>query len=494
LSAGGYTQEGGTNVVLDPADVVVAGAGAAGIYTALVAAEAGASVRLVSRSPLDESASYHAQGGLAAALASDDDPGLHLADTLAAGRGSVRESAARILCEEAPDRVRELEGRGVSFDREAPSGELALGLEGGHTRRRVAHAGGSATGRRVAECLAQRARENERIVIHERSTVVALWVEGGRCAGVVADSGGMPAGATVLATGGAAALWQRTTNPRGAVGTGLLLAHDAGAELGDLELLQFHPTALVWDGPRDGFLLTEAIRGEGAKLLNVERERFVDELAPRDEVARAIQRELDRRRAAHVFLDMREVDASRFPNVVAVLSELGLDPGRDLVPVAPAAHYMIGGIVAGVDGRSTLPGLYAVGECSCTGVHGANRLASNSLSECFVFGRRAALAAASDTASPAEGQPPPAGRPPDTGETTRAALWSRAGIVREAAGLAALAEDPHPLARLIGRAGLAREESRGCHLRSDFAATEPALDGRHFIIAQSSRPRLERWE
>jgi L-aspartate oxidase len=212
-------------VIFDPVDVTVVGAGAAGIYAALVAAESGARVLLVSRSPLDESASYHAQGGLAAALAPDDQPALHLADTLSAARGGASEAAARILCEEAPDRVRELQSRGVSFDSDPASGEPALGLEGGHSRRRVVHAGGSATGRRVTECLAQRAREDDRIAVHERSTALALWVEEGRCVGVLTDAGAIPSPATVLATGGAAALWERTTNPRGAVGAGLTMAH-----------------------------------------------------------------------------------------------------------------------------------------------------------------------------------------------------------------------------------------------------------------------------
>jgi L-aspartate oxidase len=476
-----------------PVDVAVVGAGAAGLYAALVAAEQGASVSLVSSSPLDQSASYRAQGGLAAALEDDDSVELHFRDTLEAGRGAVRPSAARILCEEAPARVRELIERGVQFDVDA-QGRLALGLEGGHSRRRIVHAGGSATGRRVAETLSAAAVTEDRIQVHERCSAVSLSVTEGRCTGVVTDAGWMPAAATLLATGGAAALWKRTTNPPGAIGSGFLLAHEAGAELADLELLQFHPTALVAEGPLDGFLVTEAVRGEGALLLTAEGERFVDELAPRDEVARAIHEQLERSGREAVLLDMRTVDPDRFPNIAAALRRAGLDPRRNLVPVAPAAHYMIGGIVSDSDGRSTVPGLFSVGECAGTGVHGANRLASNSLSECFVFGRRAALTAAAEPAAPATCPTPVAAAPPPVvSEETRAALWRHAGIVRDPAGLELLASDPHPLARLIARGALARSESRGCHLRSDFPSTDPRLDRGHFVLAPRTDPRLDIW-
>jgi L-aspartate oxidase len=462
-------------------DVAVIGAGAAGLYAALVAAEAGASVRIVSSSPIDQSASYRAQGGLAAALGPDDGVELHLEDTLKAGRGATRTSAARILCEEAPERVRELQRRDVSFDTDS-EGALALGLEGGHSRRRVVHAGGSATGRRVAEVLSAAALEHPGIEVHERGSALRLWVEDGRCAGLATDNAAFPATATLIATGGAAALWKRTTNPPGALGHGLLLAHDAGADLADLELLQFHPTALVAEGPLDGFLITEAVRGEGARLLTSDGNQFVDELAPRDEVARVVNEEIERSGELAVLLDMRDVKRS-FPNIVDALAQAGLDPRRDLIPVAPAAHYTIGGIVSDNDGRSTLPGLFTLGECACTGVHGANRLASNSLSECFVFGRRAARAAAAEPAQPAPADPPAGGTalafPSDE---TRAALWEGAGIVRDADGLARLGSDSHPLARLVARAAVAREESRGCHLRSDFPDPDPVLDGSHFVL------------
>jgi L-aspartate oxidase len=274
-----------------------------------------------------------------------------------------------------------------------------------------------------------------------------------------------------------------------------VLARDAGAALADLELLQFHPTALVADGPQDGFLITEAVRGEDAILLTSVGEQFVDELAPRDEVARAVHRELERSGAKAVLLDMRGIDPDGFPNVVAALRDAGLDPRRDLVPVAPAAHYAIGGIATDGAGRTTLPGLYAVGECACTGIHGANRLASNSLSECFVLGRRAALASRTEPAASTREQPLMPARPPRPGESTRAALWRHAGIVRSRDGLVQLLSDEDPLARLIARCALAREESRGCHVRSDFPDPDPSLDGRHLVLdAGTEEPHMESWQ
>ena len=338
----------------------MAGAGAAGLYAALCAAREGARVVLVSATPLAQTASYWAQGGLAAALSDDDSFELHLRDTELAGRGLVRRSAAETLVREAPERVRDLQALGVRFDADR-FGRLALGLEGGHSVRRVVHAGGSATGRRVVRQLSALAAEHPRIEVFEGARAQALWTDPDpsrpRCRGLVCDDGrAIAAHAVVIATGGAAALWARTTNPPGSQGIGLLLAHAAGAALADLELLQFHPTAVIGIPGREGFLVTEAIRGEGATLHDAAGERFVDELAPRDEVSRAIQARLEQSGQRSVGLDMRAIDPAHFPNVVAALREAGLDPTRELIPVAPAAHYMMGGIVTDLDGRSTLAG------------------------------------------------------------------------------------------------------------------------------------------
>ncbi|MEA2399080.1 MAG: L-aspartate oxidase [Thermoleophilaceae bacterium] len=480
-------------------DVAVVGAGAAGLYAALVAAREGARVVLVSRSPLAETASYWAQGGIAAALAVYDSPERHLADTLAAGRGACRISAARVLCEESPESVRDLESLGVRFDADR-HGALALGLEGGHSVRRVVHAGGSATGRRITRELSARVATDERVEVLESATARSLLRGDGRCVGLRAErpSGravDVLAGATVLATGGAAALWQRTTNPPGAVGAGMTLAAHAGAELADLEFVQFHPTALV-SATHDGFLITEAIRGEGALLIDDTGERFVDELAPRDQVALAIQHVLASEAGSRVLLDLRAIDMTHFPNVAAALHRAGFDPARDPVPVAPAAHYTMGGIATDAEGRSSVPGLLAVGECACNGLHGANRLASNSLAECFVFGRRAALAATATAGPVPEADrvsAPSAGPDPIPPPATREALWRDAGLERTAEGLSALLDDPFPLARAIAAAALAREESRGAHQRKDRPAADPALDGRHVTITGTDVPRLAVW-
>ena len=477
-------------------DIAVVGAGAAGLYAALTAADAGASVALVSATPLAQTASYWAQGGIAAALDIEDSAERHLEDTLAAGRDAVRRSAAEVLVDEAPRRVADLERLGVRFDGDR-HGVLALGLEGGHSRRRVVHAGGSATGRRIVRQLSALAVDRERITVLEGARAASAWMRDGRCAGILLEDGrAIRARATILATGGAAALWSRTTNPPGSLGIGMWLAHAAGAELADLEFLQFHPTAVTGVPGREGFLVSEAIRGEGAILIGPDGERFVDELAPRDVVARTVAALLLETGARSVGLDMRAVDPARFPNVVAALSEAGLDPTREPIPVSPAAHYMMGGIVSDLHGRSTIDGLYAVGETACTGLHGANRLASNSLSECFVFGSRAATAGLDepDPGAEAGGEHPPAPAPLVRPQrATQEALWLHAGIERTREGLERLLGDPDPLARLIAACALAREESRGAHQRADFPGADPALDLHHSVVGTDERPRLERW-
>jgi L-aspartate oxidase len=439
-------------------DVAIVGAGVAGLTAALTAADAGASVAVLAKGAVDSSNSWAAQGGVAAAIGPDDDPSLHAADTLVAGRGLCRESAVDLLTREAPERIAELVDLGVEFD-------AGLAREGGHSRSRVVHAGGAETGRRIAEVLAARVREHPRIAIAEGEHVDSVATVPGR--------------AVVLATGGYAALWGRTTNPRGAVGEGLLLAHRAGAALADLELVQFHPTALL----DDGFLLSEALRGAGATLLDEDGERFTDELAPRDVVARAIAA----REGAS--LDLRSIERHHYPTLMATLERAGYDPAGEPIPVSPAAHYAIGGIVTDLDGRTTIPGLYAAGECACTGVHGANRLASNSLLECLVFGRRAALAALDGPDLPSNNLLLGDSRPRiDAG----AALWRDAGLIRSATGLERLLETPSELVQLIARSALARTESRGVHFREDYPAEDAELAG-HLVIHPGAEPELERW-
>jgi L-aspartate oxidase len=475
----------------------------------------------VSRKPLAESASFWAQGGLAAALDPADSPAQHAADTIAAGRGLCRPSAVQALVEGAPAAVRELQARGVAFDLE-PGGELALSLEGGHTRRRIAHSGGSQTGREVTAKLAAMAAAEPRIEVRERASATALWSDGERCYGVMTEEEPILAAATVLATGGAAALWRRTTNPWGAIGAGPVLAAAAGADLADLEFCQFHPTALALPGtPFDGRLITEAVRGEGATLLDASGRRFTDELAPRDAVSRAVLDRMEADGADSVWLDLRGIDPERFPNVFESCAQAGLEPRSEPVPVAPTAHFTVGGVAVDLDGRSSLAGLYAVGECSCTGLHGANRLASNSLIECFVFGDRvaaaalregsaraalregaaaaeppregAAAASLGEGASTAEPPTPPEWRFTPPTEATRDAVWRLAGPVRRPEQLRELLADPYPLAAAIAACALERRESRGGHVRVDFPGLDPELDNVHIVLAPDGTTRHEEW-
>ena len=476
-------------------DVAVIGGGAAGLHVALEAAAEGGQVALVSRKPLAESSSFWAQGGLAAAIAADDSPARHAEDTLNAGRALCDPAAVEALVTEAPSALERLVSYGVEFDQD-PDGGLSLALEGGHSARRIVHAGGAATGQAITRCLAARAAEERRITVLEGASVLALWSDSGRCHGVLSDAGPIRSGATVMATGGGAALWERTTNPWGAVAAGSVIAHQAGAELGGLELCQFHPTALAAPGnSQDGKLITEAVRGEGALLVDVDGRRFTDELAPRDQVTGAILDRIEADGAPSVGLDLRPVPLERFPSIASMLADAGLDPERGPIPVAPAAHYLIGGIRTDLAGATAVDGLYAVGECAYTGIHGANRLASNSLTECFVFGSRAARAAHAYAAGGSAGSPPaePGWRfAPPTAET-RARLWRFAGPQRTASELERLVDDAYPLARQIASSALLREESRGAHRRTDFPGRDTALDGSHVLIDAAGRPRIESW-
>jgi L-aspartate oxidase len=468
------SSDSGTHRQVD-VDLVVVGGGVAGLFAALCAAAEG-DVLVLAKGSLLASTSSLAQGGIAAPLGGDDDPLLHAEDTLRTGRDLSRPSAVAALTEEAPARIRDLVELGVEFDE-------GLGLEGGHSRRRVVHAGGAATGERVARVLAERVLAHPRIRVSEGETMRSLWRADDRCIGVVTDRRVVRGRATLLATGGAAALWRRTTNPPGAVGDGIVAAYRAGAAVADLEFVQFHPTTLV----DSSLLLSEALRGEGAVLLDETGSRFTDELAPRDVVAREIAAR------GTALLDLREIDRDRFPSLMGSLAENGYDPALTPIPVAPAAHYTVGGIVTDLDGRSELPGLYAAGECAATGVHGANRLASNSLLECLVFGRRAALASLDEPGlGHVWGSDPRTYREQPVTPELRLALWRDCGLVRDGAGLEGLRTAPHLLARLVAESALAREESRGSHFRVDFPMQSESF-ARHVVLRPGSEPALETW-
>jgi L-aspartate oxidase len=481
---------------------LVVGSGVAGLHTAWRASANDDVIVLTKRSLFDSSTAY-AQGGIAAALGAGDSPELHWRDTLAAGGALCDKEAVRVLVEEGPARVLELQTAGAEFDLTA-DGKLSLGNEAAHSAKRIVHAHGDQTGAEVARALAHKVRESPRIDVLETARVLDLIVYGETVYGVKASIAGRPveiiADATVLATGGCGQVYRYTTNPQVATGDGYAIAHRAGATLADMEFVQFHPTAL--DTPENPLsLISEAVRGEGATLLNAEGKRFMParhrlaELAPRDVVAREIFRE--RQRTGSVFLDARMLDRSfttRFPGIFSICMARGIDPRHDLIPVTPAAHYMMGGVVVDLAGRTSLERLYACGEVSRTGVHGANRLASNSLLEGLVFAERVAR---DMVGVPSLDRQPPALEPWDVpqlldrgaaqvaADAIREVMWTNAGIARTAKGLrtavARLAEIADRLptgateetnmvdtARLIAEAALLRKESRGGHFRTDF--------------------------
>ena len=519
-------------------DVVVIGSGIAGLVAAL-RCRAHGRVLLVTKALLDEGSTRWAQGGIAAALAADDSPAEHLADTLAAGVGLCDEAAVRTLVTEGPAAVRRLIELGAEFDRAADGG-IALTREGGHRRRRIAHAGGDATGAEISRALLAALKDAGNIEVVEHALVLDLLRDGtGRAAGVTLHVmgegqpngvGAVRARAVVLATGGLGQVFSATTNPEVSTGDGVALALRAGAVVTDLEFVQFHPTVLwLGDGARGQQpLISEAVRGEGAHLVDQAGERFMvgrhelAELAPRDVVAKGIMTRMRETGAPHMLLDGRHLGAAmwerRFPTILAACRHHGVDPVTEPIPVVPAAHYASGGVRTDLDGRTSVPGLYACGEVACTGVHGANRLASNSLLEGLVFAERIAEAVGRDLGSADPGEVvPPEGQvlvdPAARAEIQRI-MTAYAGVLRNAEGLAAaerelraLATPPaavepgveawettnlHAVATAIVAAARRREETRGSHWREDFAERDDTAWNGHLITRLDGTTTYER--
>jgi len=531
------------------ADYVVAGSGIAGLRAAIELSGAGR-VLVLAKSNLSDSATAWAQGGIAVALSDEDEIGLHEQDTINAGDGLCRHEAVALLVEEGPKYITQLIEWGTEFDRAGT--KLAFTREAAHSRSRILHAHGDSTGREISRALLARAHTIPHLHLRAHAFTTDLILEKGRVVGLhfIDETDGslheVRANAVLLATGGLGQIYRETTNPDVATGDGMAIAYEAGAVLSDMEFVQFHPTALAIKGaPR--FLLSEALRGEGGILRNVNLDRFMkryneaQELAPRDIVARAIVSEMHRTNSAYVYLDMtkksEEFLKKRFPRIYETCSSYGLDLATDMAPVCPAAHYMMGGVKTDLWGRTSLPGLYAAGETATTGVHGANRLASNSLLEGLVFGARAGLAMIQDApagkkspgALPGSPAPQPPNSAPAAKESTKPAakdspvcaaltkirdlMWREVGILRSGKELAdaikqlqALelpkAAKPgrpghelrnlHTLALLIARSALSREESRGSHYRSDFAYRNDEDFSKHSAVQKSKEVSFEK--
>lgn len=511
-------------------DYVVVGSGLAGLYSSYYLSEHG-TVALIAQGKIEESNSYHAQGGIAATVDPADSAQAHYTDTMVAGADLNDPDAVRLLTEDAPERIRELIDLGMVFDRNE-DGNLALGLEGGHHHHRILHAGGDDTGHHISAFMIRQVRRTPAITLFENHEAMELILQDGRCCGIQVydkEQHGVDAfwsSGVVLATGGCGALFSPTTNPPSALGDGIAIAAEAGARLRDLEFMQFHPTAL-YTGDDQAFLISEAVRGEGAILLNEADEPFMQgrhplaDLAPRDIVAREIFREMQRSGAPHVWLSLRHLDPDhirkRFPTISQHLDRLGIDI-TDRIPVAPAAHYTVGGIETDLDGRTSIPGLYSVGEAASTGVMGANRLASNSLIECLVFSKRIAEIAPGErtVAANAEADVPLpwdkehclqwyASEGKAIERRTARLMTSHCGIIRTASELTSaigLVQEEEKkvapiaqqnvyarmtlrrlrLSRRILESALARKESRGGHWRSDYPVTLPPAEAYHTIL------------
>ncbi|MFI5724490.1 L-aspartate oxidase [Streptomyces cyaneofuscatus] len=534
------------------ADVVVVGSGVAGLTTALRCAAAGLDTVVVTKARLDDGSTRWAQGGIAAALGEGDTPEQHLDDTLVAGAGLCDEEAVRTLVTEGPDAVRRLITTGATFDT-TDSGDIALTREGGHHRRRIAHAGGDATGAEISRALVEAVRSAALHTIENALVLDLLTDAEGRTAGVSLHVmgegqhdgvGAVRAPSVVLATGGMGQVFSATTNPSVSTGDGVALALRAGAEVSDLEFVQFHPTVLFLGADSEGQqpLVSEAVRGEGAHLVDATGTRFMlgqhelAELAPRDIVAKAITRQMHEHSTEHMYLDARHFGApmweQRFPTILAACRAHGIDPVTEPIPVAPAAHYASGGIRTDLRGRTTVPGLYACGEVACTGVHGANRLASNSLLEGLVFAERIAADIAETRPPRTEPAKSTGGEPvallaPETRTAIQRIMTRGAGVLRSAASLAAAAEELEALhrsaaadvdaadpkdavpgvdawevtnlllvSRVLVAAAREREETRGCHWREDRPDRDDAHWRRHLVvrIAADRTPVVHRTE
>lgn len=490
--------------------VLIVGSGVAGLTAALEALEAGHEVTVISKADLGMSNTRFAQGGVAVVLADGDSVAEHVADTLVAGAGLSDPDTVGILCYEGPLAIREMISRGVQFDEH--DGRLAMGLEAAHSHARILHAGGDATGAGIAYALIEKLRASAATIL-ERTTVTDLVVEQGSCVGVrILGGADLRADAVILATGGAGQLYPYTTNPEVATADGLAMALRAGAVAADLEFYQFHPTSLAAPG---NFLVSEAVRGEGAVLLDVDGNRFTDELAPRDQVARAIAAQMAKQGGAPVRIDATalgsEFLAKRFPNIDAACRAQGFDWGTEPVPVTPAAHYFMGGVRTDAWGRTSIPRLYAVGEVACTGLHGANRLASNSLLEGAVYGTRVIealdMGVRADEFDTDWAEPSiidlSDGSEEFTGADLRQLMWDAAGLARTAADLQDAAaelrtwaapevtdqksaEDANLLvvAKAVVASALARQESRGGHYRTDFPETDDRKAVHSAVIAR----------